>query len=29
MEIEDYLPNQYFTKYSKVNGIQTIAILNN
>jgi len=29
MEIEDYLPNQYFTKYSKVNGIQTVAVLNN
>jgi len=29
MEIKDYLFNQYFTKYSKVNGIQTITILNN
>jgi len=28
MEIKDYSPNQYFTKYSKVNGTQTIAILN-
>ena len=29
MEIEDYLPNQYFTEYGEVNGTQTIAILNN
>jgi len=29
MEIEDYSSNQYFTKYGKVDGIQTIAILNN
>jgi len=29
MEIEDYSPNQYFTKYSKVDGIQTVAVLNN
>ena len=29
MEIEDYLPNQYFTKYGKVNSTQTVAILNN
>ena len=29
MEIEDYLPNQYFTKYGKVNSTQTIAVLNN
>jgi len=28
MEIEDYSPNQYFTKYGKVNGIQTVAVLN-
>jgi hypothetical protein len=29
IEIEDYSPNQYFTEYSKVNGIQTITIFNN
>jgi len=29
MEIKDYLPNQYSTKYGKVNGTQTIAVLNN
>jgi hypothetical protein len=29
MEIKDYSPNQYFTEYSKVDGIQTITILNN
>ena len=29
MEIKDYSSNQYFTKYSKVNGTQTIAALNN
>jgi len=29
MEIKDYFPNQYFTKYGKVDGIQTITILNN
>jgi len=29
MEIKDYSPNQYFTEYSEVNGIQTIAVLNN
>ena len=29
IEIEDYLPNQYFTKYGKVNGTQTVAVLNN
>jgi len=28
MEIKDYSPNQYFTEYGKVNGIQTVAILN-
>jgi len=29
IEIKDYSPNQYFTKYSKVNGTQTVTILNN
>jgi len=29
MEIKNYLPNQYFTKYSKVDGTQTVTILNN
>jgi len=29
IEIEDYSPNQYFTKYGKVNSIQTITVLNN
>jgi len=29
MEIKDYSPNQYFTKYGEVNGIQTVAVLNN
>jgi len=29
IEIEDYSPNQYFTKYSKVNSTQTVAVLNN
>ena len=29
MEIKEYLPNQYFTKYSKVDGTQTVTILNN
>jgi hypothetical protein len=34
MEIKDYnnpadYPDQYFTEFSEVNGIQTIAILNN
>ena len=29
MEIKKYLPNQYFTKYGKVDGIQTITVLNN
>jgi len=29
IEIKDYSPNQYFTKYSKVDGIQIITILNN
>jgi len=29
MEIKDYSPNQYFTEYSEVDGIQTITILNN
>jgi len=29
MEIEDYSPNQYFTKYSKVDGTQTVTIFNN
>jgi len=29
MEIKDYLPNQYFTKYSEVDSIQTITVLNN
>jgi len=29
MEIKDYSPNQYFTKYSEVNGTQTVTILNN
>jgi len=28
MEIKDYFPNQYFTKYGEVNGTQTIAVLN-
>jgi len=28
MEIEDYSPNQYFTKYSEVNGTQAVAVLN-
>jgi hypothetical protein len=28
MEIKDYSSNQYFTKYSKVNSTQTIAVLN-
>jgi len=29
IEIEDYSPNQYFTKYSEVNSTQTVAVLNN
>jgi len=29
MEIEDYSPNQYFTKYGKVDSTQTVTILNN
>ena len=29
MEIKKYLPNQYFTKYGKVDSIQTVTILNN
>ena len=29
MEIKNYSPNQYFTKYSKVDGTQTITVLNN
>jgi len=29
IKIEDYSPDQYFTKYSKVNGTQTVAVLNN
>jgi len=29
IEIEDYSPDQYFTKYDKVDGTQIIAILNN
>ena len=28
MEIENYSPNQYFTKYSEVDGTQTVAVLN-
>jgi len=28
IEIKDYSPNQYFTKYGEVNGIQTITVLN-
>ena len=28
MEIEEYLPDQYFTKYGEVDGIQTVTILN-
>ncbi len=28
MEIKDYSPNQYFTKYSEVNGTQTVTVLN-
>ena len=28
IEIEEYLPNQYFTEYGEVDGIQTITILN-
>jgi len=29
MEFKDYSPNQYFTKYGKVDGTQTVTILNN
>ena len=29
MEIENYSSNQYFTEYNKVDGTQTITILNN
>ena len=29
IEIEDYSPNQYFTEYNKIDGTQTVAILNN
>ena len=28
IEIENYSPNQYFTKYSKINSIQTVTVLN-
>ena len=28
MEIKDYSPDQYFIKYSKVDGTQTVAVLN-
>jgi len=28
IEIKDYSPNQYFTKYGKVDGTQIVAILN-
>ena len=28
IEIEDYLPNQYFIEYSEVDSTQTIAVLN-
>ncbi len=28
MEIKDYLPDQYFTEYGKVNGTQTVAVFN-
>ncbi len=28
MEIKDYPPNQYFTKYNKVDGTQAVTILN-
>jgi hypothetical protein len=28
MEIKEYLPNQYFTKYGEVDSIQTVTILN-
>ena len=28
MEIKDYSPDQYFTEYNKIDGTQTIAILN-
>ena len=28
MEIKDYLPNQYFTKYNEVNSTQTVTVLN-
>ena len=29
IEIKDYSPNQYFTKYGEVNSTQTVTILNN
>ena len=29
IEIKDYSFNQYFTKYGKVDSIQTVTILNN
>ena len=29
IKIENYSPDQYFTKYSKVDGTQTVAVLNN
>jgi len=29
MEIKEYLPNQYFTKYGEVDSTQTVTILNN
>jgi len=29
IEIKDYSPNQYFTKYGEVDSIQTVTILNN
>ena len=28
MEIEDYSPNEYFTKYNEVNGTQTVIVFN-
>jgi len=28
MEIEDYSPDQYFTEYGEVDGIQTVTVLN-
>ena len=29
IEIEDYSPDQYFIKYSEVNGTQIITVFNN